>query len=82
MCIDLDNYPCFQFQDSNFRLFYEDREEQGILIPDWLITSHVTEIPSSDWLLTGWAVRSRVTWFLIGRGGPGGTVELGLTVTW
>ena len=27
-------------------------KNQEILVPDWLITSHVTQITSSDWLLT------------------------------
>eukprot|EP00116_Pleurobrachia_bachei_P017504 sb/3477766/ len=29
-----------------------NRPNQEILVPDWLITSHVTSITSSDWLFT------------------------------
>ena len=32
-------------------LFY--RHKRTILVPDWLITSHVTQITRSDWLITG-----------------------------
>ena len=29
-----------------------NRPNQNLLVPDWLITSHVTQITSSDWLFT------------------------------
>eukprot|EP00116_Pleurobrachia_bachei_P016144 sb/3476406/ len=31
---------------------YRNRPDQEILVPDWLITNHVTQITSSDWLFT------------------------------
>eukprot|EP00116_Pleurobrachia_bachei_P001186 sb/3461448/ len=73
-------------------LAYEAEEQLGvnnwrninleILVPDWLITSHVTQITSSDWLFTCYlgdakegmfGVSGRVSW-VRSRGGdrPGG----------
>ena len=37
-------------------LFWRNRPNQEILVYDWLITSHVTQIPGSHWLNT-WFVR-------------------------
>eukprot|EP00116_Pleurobrachia_bachei_P005857 sb/3466119/ len=33
-------------------VFFRNRPNQEILVTDWLITSHVTKITSSDWLFT------------------------------
>eukprot|EP00116_Pleurobrachia_bachei_P016297 sb/3476559/ len=33
-------------------IYLRNRPNQEILVPDWLITSHVTLITSSDWFMT------------------------------
>ena len=54
--LDLEMVVLFSFNyGEQIRVYFRNRPNREILLSDWLITSHVIQITSSDWLFT-WSV--------------------------